>query len=84
MTAMYTEIHPYCRVSYWNGNTAAKPDENWTHCRIDLFGLYPNSHEFTNPRDRDRFLSFMYDVFERGRNAAKEEIRKVLGVKEPR
>ena len=82
--AMHTHILPYCRVSYWDGNVAAKSDESWTHCRVDLFGMYPNSHEFNNTRDRDRFLSFMDDVFERGRNAAKREIRDVLGIKEPR
>lgn len=82
--ALHTELHPYCRVSYWNGNVAATSAEPWTHCRIDLFGLYPNSHEFNNTRDRDRFLRFMDDVFERGRNAAKREIRQILGIKEPR
>lgn len=82
--ALHTELHPYCRVSYWNDNVAATSAEPWTHCRVDLFGLYPNSHEFNNTRDRDHFLSFMDAVFERGQNAAKAEIRAVLGVKEPR
>lgn len=82
MTALHTEIYPYCRISYWDGNTAATSDKNWTHCRVDLFGMYPNSHEFNNARDRDRFLRFMDAVFERGRNAAKQELRDWLGVKE--
>lgn len=82
--ALHTEIHPYCRVSYWNDNVAVTSAEPWTHCRVDLFGLYPCSHEFTNTSDRDRFLRFMDAVFERGQNAAKQEIRQILGIKEPR
>jgi len=79
--ALHTEILPYCRISYWCGNTAATSDEDWTHCRIELFGMSPCGHEFNNKRDRDHFLRFMDQVYERGRNAAKQELRDWLGVK---
>lgn len=79
--ALHTEIHPYCRISYWSGNVAATSAEDWTHCRIELFGMEPCGHEFNNKRDRDRFLRFMDLVYERGQRAAKQELRDWLGVK---
>lgn len=79
--ALHTEIYPYCRISYWSGNVAATSDEEWTHCRVELFGMSPCGHEFNNKRDRDHFLRFMDQVYERGRNAAKQELRDWLGVK---
>lgn len=84
MTGMHTERRPYCRITYWAGNVAAKSDEQWTHCRVELFGMSPIGHEFTSANNRDRFLSFMDDVFERGRNDGKREVREALGIKEPR
>lgn len=80
MTAMHTEFHPHCKVTYWNSVGAVKSDDEWTYCRVSLIGLYPCDHEFNNAHDRDRFLSFMDGVFERGRSAAKQEIREMLGV----
>lgn len=44
-------------------------------------GMSPCGHEFNNKRDRDHFLRFMDQVYERGRNAAKQELRDWLGVK---
>lgn len=81
MTGMHTEHRLYCRITYWSGNVAATSDEPWTRCRVKLFGMSPTGHEFTSAYDLDRFLSFMDQVFERGRNDGKREVREALGIK---
>lgn len=80
-TGMHTDLNGYSRTSYWDGNSAVTSDGNWTHCRVELFGMYPCSHEFNNARDRDRFLTFMDHVYERGKSAAKRDIRQLLEIK---
>lgn len=85
----HTQRYAFCKVTYWNGNSASSSEEDWTFCKVTPLGMYsygeqtfPNSSE--GKSDRDRLIGFMDSVYERGRSDAKREIREVLGVKEPR
>ena len=85
----HTERYPFCRVTYWNGNTAATADGEWTRCNVTPIGIYTSGEQhFDNSNGgiyaRDSLLRFLEKAYECGRYDAKREIREVLGVKEPR
>lgn len=85
----HTQRHPFCRVSYWKNNSAASADEDWTVCKVTPLGAYAYGEQlFDNSQAglyaRDSLLSFLDKAYDLGRSHAKQEIREVLGVKEPR
>lgn len=85
----HTQRYKFCRVTYWNGNAAASPQEDWTHCNVTPLGGYTHGEQtFQNTSAdiyaRDSLLRFLEKAYEHGRSDAKREIREVLGVKEPR
>lgn len=89
MTSQHTERYPFCRLTYWNGNTAANADEPWTRCVVSPLGGYTHGEQtFANTSAdiyaRDSLIRFLEKAFEHGRHAAKLEIREALGIKEPR
>jgi len=82
-------LHRFCRVSYWNDNSAASVEEEWTHCKVTPFGMYTYGEQsFENTKqglyDKELLVAFLQNAYERGRSDAKKEIRDVLGVKDPR
>jgi hypothetical protein len=85
----HTQRYDFCQVTYWNGNSAASPDEQWTHCMVSPLGMYAyGGQTFQNSKAdiyaRDSLISFLDKAYEHGRWAAKREIREALGIKEPR
>lgn len=85
----HTERYPFCRVTYWDGNSAATADEAWTRCDVTPFGTYTyGEHSFENSSAgisaRDKLIRFLEKAYEAGRDDAKREIRAILGVKESR
>lgn len=85
----HTQRYNFCQVTYWNGNSAASSDENWTHCNVTPLGMYTHGEQtFQNSEQgiygRDTLLRFLEKAYERGRSDAKREIREALDVKEPR
>lgn len=86
----HMERYPFCRVTYWDAEAcAATADENWTRCNVTPLGIYTlGEQSFDNSNAgiyaRDSLIRFLEKAYEAGRSDAKREIRKILGVKEPR
>lgn len=87
--AEHTQRYDFCQVTYWNGNSAATTDEEWTHCMVSPLGGYTlGEQKFENSSQgiyaRDSLIRFLEKAYEHGRWQAKREIREALGVKEQR
>jgi hypothetical protein len=85
----HTRRYNFCIVTYWNGNSAASSDEEWTHCRVSPLGAYTHGEQtFQNTSQdiytRDSLIRFLEKAYEHGRWQAKREIREALGIKEAR
>lgn len=80
--------YPFCRVSFWKDGVAASKSDPWTQCIVSPHGHSYAGQSFDNtPNDlhrRDALLSFLEKAYDLGKDAAKKEIRGVLGVKESR
>jgi hypothetical protein len=77
--------YAFCDVTYWNGNLACSSTDEWTRCLVEKRAR----HSYTTVeclnndvgiRMRDCLLDMLTTAFELGREDAKQEIRRVLGV----
>lgn len=75
---------PFCRVSYWKGNTWCGDPREWDRCTVTPSGSYTwGEQTFTREQENriQALLAFLDKAYEAGRQDAKAEIRRVLGVR---
>lgn len=76
------EHHQFCRVTYWNGYTAASKDDDWTVCKVEPVSSYSSygTQEFSRDQlyQRDALIYLLSQAFDLGRKDKAREIKRVL------
>lgn len=81
--AIRANERPYYRIAYWCKGVWCNDPTAWDRCTVTPVGAYSYGEQEFTREEADkipRLLSFLEGVFEAGRQDAKAEIRRVLGV----